>query len=65
MAFDDFQRREPTPRLMATESDLENAAASDGNLGDRREFEHGAHVQTTTARWLQAACSRSVDFLGR
>jgi len=49
MEFNDFQRAEPTPRLMPTESDLENAAASDGNLGDRREVEHGAHVQTTTA----------------
>jgi len=65
MEFDDFQSRNPKPTLMATESDLEDAAASDGNLEDRREVEHGSHVQTTTARWLQAACSRSVDFLGR
>lgn len=64
MEFDDFQGPKPTTRLVGTESDLENAAASEGNLGDRREFEHGAHVQTTTARRLAAASSRSVDLLG-
>ena len=48
----------------ATESDLEDAATDEGNLGDRREFDHGSHVQAAASRRrLKAASSRSVDLL--
>jgi hypothetical protein len=53
MGFDDSNRR-VTSTHFPHSSDLENAAADEGNLGDRRESHYGSHVQAP-ASWREQA----------
>ena len=46
----------------AHSSDLENAAADEGNLGDRREFD-GPHVQAPASGRKQAEGTRDLGSL--
>jgi len=55
----------PRGETWAHSSDLENAAANDGNLRGQEGFEHGAHVQATAAWWNQATRHWRLGLVGR
>ena len=49
---------QPSRDTLDTESDLENVAANEGNLG-KEGVEHGSYVQKTASRWGNpSACGR-------
>ena len=55
----------PYPESVGYRSDLDNADSTLGNLGDRRYFGNGAHVQEATSRRWQAAGDRRLDLLDK